>query len=317
MLGVCEEDVPLIFIVPLCPRWKSKKCRKGRKCKFLHADYRDNEKGELRGFVPTRVLDSTKEKGGERGWIHTGDVLYSCPLPRLRGANLLPWVKKFLGAHDPVVPDILGDIVQFGDYTKIKLNAPLLAKDILKKEFIDYFEREHDVFHCTSIPCAMSILRTGHLMAREQPPGAGDAPTGCYFAREGKNDSYNVGASFKAILFGCKKVYRKATDSEVCPTGMIYTLPGRSARDRVTDSFSHKLENVTFHTALLEAYLQKWVEEGERQMHVKVGAFSDMEKKPHQFCQPDSARKNDIIETTLRTLDDRHRDLRQRLEDIQ
>ena len=211
----------------------------------------------------------------------------------MRGANLLPWVKRFLDAHDPVVPDILGDIVQLGDHTKIKLNAPLFAKDILSTSVIDEFEREDDMLHCTSTPCAMSILRTGHLMAREQPPHAGDAPT-----------------------FGCRKRYGRETDSVVCPTGMICTLLWRNAKDRVTDFFSHKLTHVTFNTALLEAYLQKWLEEGERQMHVQVKAFSDSESKPHQFCQPDSPRKNDI-ESTLRTLAERHRELRQRLQGIQ
>ena len=204
-----EEHVARIWHAEICKRWQNKgRCRKGRKCKFLHAYGRDAKTGNLGRLYPTQVTE-----GRERSsWGHTGHVIpQMVDLQRLRGQNLLPWLKRFIDAHKPEVPHILGDIQHLGERTEVYLNAPLHARDILSCEFIYGFVTKTDMLHCTNIPCALSALVTGHLVARK-PVGCDYAPVGCYFApTEQHNANYNLGATFKASLFGCVKNWKTQT----------------------------------------------------------------------------------------------------------
>ena len=311
-----EEHVARIWDAEICKRWQNKgRCRKGRKCKFLHAYGRDAKTGNLGRLYPTQVTE-----GRERSsWGHTGHVIpQMVDLQRLRGQNLLPWLKRFIDAHKPEVPHILGDIQHLGERTEVYLNAPLHARDILSCEFIDDFVTKTNMLHCTNIPCALSALVTGHLVARK-PVGCDYAPVGCYFApTEQHNANYNLGATFKASLFGCVKNWKNTNiqkNENVAPTGWICTLSHRAAHDHVTDSWSHQLTSVTFKTRLLEAFLQMWCDDGCRTMPLPLRLFERCERpKSHRLTSFSGSEQDPaLVERTLRALDERHESLRTRI----
>ena len=311
-----EADVARIWRAEICKRWQNKgSCRNGRKCKYLHACGRDAKTGNLGRLYPTQVTEGR----GRSSWGHTGHVIpQMVDLQRLRGQNLLPWLKRFIDAHKPEVPHILGDIQHLGERTEIYLNAPLHARDILSCEFIEELVTKTNMLHCTDIPCALSALVTGHLVARK-PVGCDYAPVGCYFApTEHHNAGYNLGATFKASLFGCIRNWKNSgfqAKENVAPTGWICTLPHRAASDHVTDSWSHQLTSVTFKTRLLEAFLQMWCDDGCRTMHLPLRLFERCERpKSHRLTSFSGSEQDPaLVERTLRALDERHESLRTRI----
>ena len=305
-----DDQQARVWAAQLCVRFKQRKCNKGAKCKFLHATERDLPSGRIGHVYTTEVL-----KEGENHEI----VL------RARGSNLWTVMQNYIAAHDPDVPGILSHFEHQGARIRFDLNAPLHAQEMImscewdyklgqgdKKNGKKWFKIMHGMLHCTSVHAAMSALLTGHLLARKPEGTEGDeTPVGSYFAPEEQyNCGYNLGAMFRASLFGIFDSHKSHKFGRVVPTGFISTLP-RAAKDHITDAWSHQLSSVTFDTVLLEGFLQRWMDDGhptvkkrslgerreneEEMSHRQLTYFG----KTHQDAEK--------LERTLTRLDERHK----------
>ena len=246
----------------LCFKFARGKCRKGAKCIYLHAVGRDPTNGSLGRVYTTEVMEE-----GENHEIST----------RVRASNLMPLMRRFIADHRGDVRDILAGQEHQGESIKFYLDAPLHAGEMIlscnwechlgqdtHRGGTDYIDIMHGMLHGTSVHAAMSILLIGHLLARKPRGTESDTtPVGCYFApAEEWNKGYNLGAMFEASLFGIKRRDKKGLFGQVVPTGIIALLTHRAAKDHATDQWSHQLSSVTFDRKLLEAFLQRWVDDG-------------------------------------------------------
>ena len=269
-----------IYSATVCRFWREKRCKRGKGCKFLHADF--DVTGKLIRYRHTDF----NTIGSQVAFRTHEDIMNTVVL---RSDDVGKFLKLFLDAQRPNASLILGQCVRSKDTVSFLLNAEdpnalVLAmgplNQGLKPRYVRVSENEEDeqiemyppqgddhhtktFYHCTSLVSALGVLVTGHIVA-----GTDSDPHGCYFSPSLEdNTMYDEGVSFEANLYGlhCPKKQGKKFKGTAIPMGVVARID-RNAKDVVTDSFSHKLTRVTFKVDALKSYLQTWFSGGKQKI---------------------------------------------------
>ena len=279
-LNISPSLLDKIYSATVCRFWREKGCKRGKGCKFLHADF--DVTGKLIRYRHTDF----NAIGSQVAFRTHEDIMNTVVL---RSDDVGKFLKLFLDAQRPNASLILGQCVRSKDTVSFLLNAEdpnalVLAmgplNQGLKPRYVRVSENEEDeqiqmhppqgddhhtktFYHCTSLVSALGVLVTGHIVA-----GIDSDPHGCYFSPSLEdNKLYDEGVSFEANLYGlqCPKKQAPKFKGTAIPMGVVARI-GRNAKDVVTDSFSHKLTRVTFKVDALKSYLQTWFSGGKQKI---------------------------------------------------
>ena len=279
-LNISPSLLDKIYSATVCRFWREKGCKRGKGCKFLHADF--DVTGKLIRYRHTDF----NTIGSQVAFRTHEDIMNTVVL---RSDDVGKFLKLFLDAQRPNASLILGQCVRSKDTVSFLLNAEdpnALVQAMgplnqgLKPRYVRVSENEEDeqiqmhppqgddhhtktFYHCTSLVSALGVLVTGHIVA-----GIDSDPHGCYFSPSLEdNKLYDEGVSFEANLYGlqCPRKQVWKFNGTAIPMGVVARI-GRNAKDVVTDSFSHKLTRVTFKVDALKSYLQTWFSGGKQKI---------------------------------------------------
>ena len=283
-LNISQRLLDKIYSATVCKFWPEKKCRRGKDCKFLHADF--DETGKLIRYRPTEF----NTIGSQVAFRTPEDIMNTVVL---RSEDVGKFLRLFLDRQRPNASLILGQYVRSRERCSFLLNAEdpnALVQAMgplnqgLSPRFVRASENEEDepiqmyppqgdnhhtktFYHCTSLVSALGVLVTGHIVA-----GIDSDPHGCYFSPSLEdNKKYDEGVSFEANLYGlqCPRKQVWKFNGTAIPMGVVARI-GRNAKDVVTDSFSHKLTRVTFKVDALKSYLQTWFNGGKHKIPMPI-----------------------------------------------
>ena len=284
-LNISQSLRDKIYSATVCEFWPERMCKRGKDCKFLHADF--DETGKLISYRPT-VFSTIRSQVA----LRTPEDIMNTVV--LRSEDVGKYLRLFLDRQRPNASLILGQCVRSRERCSFLLNAEdpnALVQAMgplnqgLSPRFVRASENEEDehiqmyppqqgdnhhtktFYHCTSLQGALGALVTGHLVA-----GTGSKPYGCYFSPSLEdNKKYDEGVSFEANLYGlqCPRKQVWKFNETAIPMGVVARI-GRNAKDVLTDSFSHKLTRVTFKVDALKSYLQTWFSGGKHKIPMPI-----------------------------------------------